>query len=664
MITINDIANMAGVSVATVSHVVNKTRYVSPQLVKKVEIVINSLDEVPNFIKKNQTKKEKKLKLIPVYVPDFEDPFYTLVLEKIMNKIEHIENTIIFPVKYNNLNDEVKLISSNFPNNIYGQVALLDKQYSETLSYKFTKAPTIFINKKKYSDVNHHFIISDHERQAYTATNHLIKNGHNKIGFIDRSNKDGNDNSSLLGYKEALSSHDINIDSQYIYVEALDKDILDTFLKKILLNENAPSALITSSASLMQVLDFIKRHNIDCPKDISLVSLQDEDWLKYSSPSITAINNNIDSIIELVLNFIERIDDTTEEDPLNFKIEDKLIIRSSTGGIGRGPFGEKAAPISSLELTKDEISIISSQRRTAVISFHYTGASWMALHEKGIREVFKQLNIDLIGITDAYFDPHLQNKQLESLLSLDPDIFIAIPTDNDKTSHMFKKIADSDTKLILITSVPTGLSVSDYVTVVSVNEHYHGRLVASGLGDSLRSHNKKNIAFLYHNSNFYATNQRDNSARQMLTEEYPDLKIIVEESFIEEKQLYTITKDLLKKYPNIEGIYITWEGPAKEVLNALQDLGREDIIISTADLDYSLALDMAKDGNVKSISAQQPYEQGRAIALASAKAILNASVPTFIGIEPIKVDRNNLLSSWKSIFKEAPPQELQEILSK
>lgn len=664
MITINDIANMAGVSVATVSHVVNKTRYVSPQLVKKVENVINSLDEVPNFVKKNQTKTEKKLKIIPVYAPDFNDPFYTLILEKIMKRIEHIENTIIFPVKYNNLNDEVKLISSNFPNNVYGQVVLLDNQYSETISHKFTKTPTIFINKQKYSDVSHHFIISDHERQAYTATNHLIKNGHNNIAFIDCSNKDGNDNSSLLGYKEALSANNINMESQYIYTKALDKDILDTFLKKMLLNVNAPSAVITSSPSLMQVLDFIKRHNIDCPKDISLVSLQDEDWLKYSSPSITAINNNVDRIIDLTVNFIERIADITEEDPLNLEIEDKLIIRSSTSGIGRGPFGEKAAPISSLELTKDEISIISSQRRTAVISFHYTGASWMALHEKGIREVFKQLNIDIIGITDAYFDPDLQNKQLESLLALDPDIFIAIPTDNDKTSHMFKKIADSDTKLILITNVPTGLSVSDYVTVVSINEHYHGRLVASGLGDSLRSRNKKNIAFLYHNSNFYATNQRDNSARQMLTEEYSDLKIIVEESFTEEKQLYTITKDLLKKYPNIEGIYITWEGPAKVVLNALQDLGREDIIISTADLDYSLALNMAKDGNVKSISAQQPYEQGRAIALASAKAILNAPVPTFIGIEPIKVDRNNLLSSWKSIFKEAPPQELQEILSK
>ena len=56
MATIKDIAKIAGVSTSTVSHVVNHTRYVSPELVEKVERVIQELDELPNFIiKKNRT---------------------------------------------------------------------------------------------------------------------------------------------------------------------------------------------------------------------------------------------------------------------------------------------------------------------------------------------------------------------------------------------------------------------------------------------------------------------------------------------------------------------------------------------------------------------------------------------------------------------------------
>ncbi|MGN8573750.1 UNVERIFIED_CONTAM: LacI family DNA-binding transcriptional regulator, partial [Campylobacter jejuni] len=52
MATIKDVARIAGVSVSTVSHVVNGTRYVSPEKVKKVEDAIRQLDELPNFIAK------------------------------------------------------------------------------------------------------------------------------------------------------------------------------------------------------------------------------------------------------------------------------------------------------------------------------------------------------------------------------------------------------------------------------------------------------------------------------------------------------------------------------------------------------------------------------------------------------------------------------------
>ncbi len=59
MATINDIAKIAGVSTSTVSHVVNRTRYVSPELVERVEKAIQELDELPNFIVK-KTKINRK----------------------------------------------------------------------------------------------------------------------------------------------------------------------------------------------------------------------------------------------------------------------------------------------------------------------------------------------------------------------------------------------------------------------------------------------------------------------------------------------------------------------------------------------------------------------------------------------------------------------------
>ena len=59
MATIKDVARIAGVSVSTVSHVVNGTRYVSPEKVRKVEDAIRQLDELPNFIAKRSVSRGK-----------------------------------------------------------------------------------------------------------------------------------------------------------------------------------------------------------------------------------------------------------------------------------------------------------------------------------------------------------------------------------------------------------------------------------------------------------------------------------------------------------------------------------------------------------------------------------------------------------------------------
>jgi len=160
-------------------------------------------------------------------------------------------------------------------------------------------------------------------------------------------------------------------------------------------------------------------------------------------------------------------------------------------------------------LSDADKKVIQSGHYTAAIAFHYTGKAWMRLHEQGIKDIFSSLGISILAVTDAHFDPEMQSKQLESLLSFEPDVIITLPTDNIKTAPVFKKIAQSKTKLVLITNVPSGLTTDDYVTCVSVNERSYGRSIGRGLGDYMRHHGKRKIAFLKHwCRHFYATNQR------------------------------------------------------------------------------------------------------------------------------------------------------------
>jgi ribose transport system substrate-binding protein len=215
---------------------------------------------------------------------------------------------------------------------------------------------------------------------------------------------------------------------------------------------------------------------------------------------------------------------------------------------------------------------------------------------------------------------------------------------------------------VLIDNVPHGFERGDYVTCVSVNERENGQIAGRILGEYLVKNGKRKIGLLMHGGSFFNTNQRDMAVEQVLTEEFPDLQIVTAQPFLNDAGAYEKCREVLKQHPSIEGLYVSWEGPAVAVLKALREMNREDVCIVTSDLDREVALGMAAGGPVKGLSAQRPYDQGRAVALSAAHALIGKSVPSFIGVSPYKVTTDNLLTAWQDILRERPPTELVNAL--
>jgi ribose transport system substrate-binding protein len=152
------------------------------------------------------------------------------------------------------------------------------------------------------------------------------------------------------------------------------------------------------------------------------------------------------------------------------------------------------------------------------------------------------------------------------------------------------------------------------------------------------------------------------AAEQILLEEYESVKVCAEAYFNSENEVYDITAALVKKHPEIEALYLPWEGPAMMAMSALSDMNRTNIAVATGDLEEETAYILAQGGMIKAISAQCPYEQGEAIALVAANALLGKATPSYIGIEPVSVTPHNLLKTWRQVFKEEPPHKLKELL--
>ena len=97
MATINDIAKMAGVSTSTVSHVVNKTRYVSPEKVEKVEKAIRELDNLPNFIVKKTSVQSVQAdqRYILMVITDKKSDFQRRIEQQIEERLKKTDSTLI-----------------------------------------------------------------------------------------------------------------------------------------------------------------------------------------------------------------------------------------------------------------------------------------------------------------------------------------------------------------------------------------------------------------------------------------------------------------------------------------------------------------------------------------------------------------------------------------
>src|SRR5690625_1559938 len=234
MATIQQIAKKAGVSVATVSHVVNRTRYVSPELVKKVEDVINSLDNLPNFIAKKRKLDEKHSeKYIIVFYTNINNNFQSDVIKSLGELLSHHKNTNLITVRTNDIYKTLENYSRLDNDHFIGQIILIDGNNNSTLKFhtSIKTIPTVLISEgengaiETISDDNH-VVISDVYNGSYSAVKHLINNGHEKIAIINNysvNNINYIQNSNLLsGYKDALTDNNITINEEYIIGELLE----------------------------------------------------------------------------------------------------------------------------------------------------------------------------------------------------------------------------------------------------------------------------------------------------------------------------------------------------------------------------------------------------------------------------------------------------------
>jgi ribose transport system substrate-binding protein len=330
--------------------------------------------------------------------------------------------------------------------------------------------------------------------------------------------------------------------------------------------------------------------------------------------------------------------------------------------LSKGPNGEEPSPASSVSLDAEELERIRGLKAKAAIVMHYTQSDWSQAQVAGLRSQFDNMGIEIIDITDAGFKAEKQVADLEMVLAENPQILVSIPTDPDITASTYRRASQKGVKLVFMDNVPRGLKAGrDYVSVVSADNYGNGVASAHLMAKALQGNGQ--IGLIYHAADFFVTRQRYEAFKKTITEGYPQIKIVAEQG-IREPDFFTDATQaanlMLAANQNLNGIWAVWDLPAEGVVSAARAAGRNDLVITTIDLGLNVAVEMARNGLVKGLGAQLPYDQGVTEALLAGYGLLGKPAPAYVALPAIPVSRENLLDAWRTVYHTEAPASLRD----
>ena len=325
----------------------------------------------------------------------------------------------------------------------------------------------------------------------------------------------------------------------------------------------------------------------------------------------------------------------------------------------KGPHGETGVDANTITISDEQKEAIKAGNFKVAICMHYGGNDWATAQLDAIKATCADLNMEVVAVTDANFSAEKQVSDIETVMALKPDAIISIPTDVVATADAYKRAIDSGIKVVFMDNAMEDMvGGKDYVSCVSADSYGNGVVAARLLGNKLNGSGK--VGMVYYDADFFVTNQRDAGFRDTLKSEFPNIEIVVEQGFTDENGCNEQADAILTQFPNIDGIYASWDIPMEGILSSVRAAGKEgQIALVAIDLGNNIALEIAK-GTVVGVGAQMPYDQGVAETKLAALALIGESTPEYVVCPAMMVDKENVLDAYKAVYHVDAPSWLVE----
>ena len=347
MATIEDVAREAGVSISTVSRVINNPEKTKPLTRQKVQAVIESLNYRPN--PSAQSFRRSRTGILGLLLPNVEDEFYYGVLAGASREAAALGQTILLAPFYNNLEEEENAIAG-----------LIDKPMDALLYAPrhvgmcltqieyFRDIPIVGVSKRTIG-FEVPCVYNDNIQAGYQCTKYLISLGRRRIAFdawthssspidtreqFEAAARSGhtstyNYTERFLGYRKALEEAGIPYDSRLVFPNHFSTRKPDgSIAGQVLAVEGVDGALMRNDVAALRLIRALQEQGCRVPEDVSVIGSGDIPWCREFSPSVTTLLIGEEEIGRQAVLAANRM--LSGEKPEDVVVETARLVRGST----------------------------------------------------------------------------------------------------------------------------------------------------------------------------------------------------------------------------------------------------------------------------------------------------------------------------------------------
>jgi len=293
MATIYEVSKLAGVSLATVSRVINNSGKVTPATRQKVLVAMEKLGYRPNAIA--QSLASNRSNSVGVLVPELHGPFFGIMLSSIEDELRAYGKHAIITAGHSDEEKEKESIEFLASRQCDALIVHAFAVTNEWLLELASRSPAIFVIGRDISQIAEHCFYLDNEHGSYLATQALIGLGHRRLAYLAGPLWKSDAQGRYAGFRRALAEAGLSFDEKLLaegnYQEASGRAAMVQ-----LLGAGSPFSGLVCANDEMAVgaIEEARQRGRTIPDDLSVVGFDNVFFTRYMHPALSTVNYPVD----------------------------------------------------------------------------------------------------------------------------------------------------------------------------------------------------------------------------------------------------------------------------------------------------------------------------------------------------------------------------------